>query len=239
MRCLIGYDQREWLAWQVCAASLQATARAPVAVEPIGRTALMTQRLYTRRQVARNGVQWDEVSDAPCATDFSLARFWLPFLAGRGGWALYCDCDFLFRVDVHELFELADSRYAVMVVPHQHAPIETTKMDGQQQTVYPRKNWSSLVLWNMSHASVRRLDLNVLNTKPGRDLHAFCWLKDHEIGFLPERWNWLDGSSDVAIDPAAVHFTRGTPDMPDWDETMYAGEWNRYALGFTHLRRAA
>lgn len=235
-RVFIGYDEREWLGWQVCNASLQATAESPVPVEPIGRKSLMSMGLYTRPQTVRDGVQWDEVSDAPCSTDFSLARFWMARLAGRAGWALYCDCDFLFRRDVREILALRDPRYAVMVVPHKHEPTESSKMDCQVQTVYPRKNWSSLMLINLSHSGAQRLSHHELNTKPGRELHAFCWLKDHEIGFLPEEWNWLDGTSE-SPDPAAVHFTRGTPDMAGWEDTQYAHEWRRYASIFS--RRAA
>ncbi len=237
MRVFIGHDPKQWLAWRVCCASLQATARKPIKVEPIGREALAEDGLYTRRQVERDGMQWDEISDAPCSTDFSLARFWLPFVAQRSGWALYCDCDFLFRRDVRDLFALADYRYAVMVVPHRHEPADTSKMDGQIQTAYPRKNWSSLMLWNMAHAGTNRLGLTTANIESGRRLHAFCWLKDHEIGFLPECWNWLDGHSDPKIEPAAVHLTRGTPDMPGWDSTPYASEWLRYANCFA--RKAA
>lgn len=236
-RVYIGYDARERLAWQVCAASLLDRASVPIAVEPVGRTALVKAGLYLRTQSDRNGVQWDDVSNAPCSTDFSIARFFVPTLAGRAGWALYCDGDFLFRRDVGELFALADHRFAVMVVQHQHAPAETTKMDGQVQTIYPRKNWSSLTLYNLQHAGNQRLSHYQLNALPGRDLHAFCWLRDHEIGALPIEWNWLDGSSDPAIDPAAVHFTRGCPDMPGWEYTRYAGEWCRYAQAFA--RKAA
>lgn len=244
-RVFVGYDAREWLAYQVCTASLLATASKPVSVEPIGRSDLVEWGVYNRTQSERDGLAWDDLSDAPCSTDFSLARFWLPSMAPSSGWALYCDCDFLWRRDVRQLFALADARYAVMVVPHQHAPAETTKMDGQAQTVYRRKNWSSLMLFNLAHAGTRRLmhgPTGEANTRPGRDLHAFCWLKDSEIGFLPEEWNWLDGSSDIRREPAAVHFTRGTPDMPGWERTPYASEWNRYAAIFVdraQLRKAA
>lgn len=236
-RVFIGYDARERLAWQVCAASLQATAKAPVAMEPIGRTALVKTGHYTRPQSDRNGVHWDDISNAPCSTDFSIARFWLPALAGRAGWALYCDCDFLWRRDVGELFALADSRYAVMVVKHAFAPTDTEKMDGQIQTSYPRKAWSALTLWNLAHAGNQRLNHYKLNTLHRNDLHAFCWLRDEEIGALPEAWNWLDGHSDPVIDPSAVHFTRGTPDMAGWEFTRYAGEWCKYASAFA--RKAA
>lgn len=234
-RIFIGYDARERLAWDVCAASLLFHTRTPLAIEPIGRVGL--RALYTRPQVEKDGVQWDVISEAPCATDFSVARFFVPLIARRSGWALFCDGDFLWRRDVGELFALADHRYAVMVVKHVHAPTETVKMDGQVQTVYPRKNWSSCVLWNLAHAGTQRLNLFVANTRPGRDLHAFCWLRDDEIGELPVEWNWLDGHSDPSIDPAAVHMTRGTPDMPGWEYTRYAGEWCRYAQVFA--RRTA
>ncbi len=231
----IGYDARQRLAWQVCAASLQARASYPLQVQPIGRIDLERRGLYTRKQRLVDGVQHDMLSQAPVSTDFALARFWVPALAGRAGWAMFCDGDFMFREDVRVLFERIDSRFAVMVVPHAHQPAEAEKMDGQQQTQYARKNWSSLILWNLAHAGNQRLTAYTLNNLPGRDLHRFCWLKDEEIGFIPEAWNWLDGHSAAAIDPAAVHFTRGTPDLPGWEHTKYAREWNRYAQAFVRV----
>lgn len=239
MRVYIGYDARQHLAWQVCSASLQACASKPVPVEAIGRTALVQAGLYTRPQVDRNGVQWDELSGAPVSTDFAIARFWVPSLAGHKGWALFCDGDFLWRRDVGELLSLADGRYAVMVVPHEHKPVESLKMNAQMQTVYPRKNWSALTLWNLEHAGAQRLDSWMLNTLPGRDLHRFCWLRDEEIGTLPECWHWLDGHSDIGLDPAAVHFTRGCPDMPGWEHTRYAREWNTYAQALKRRKTCA
>jgi hypothetical protein len=78
----------------------------------------------------------------------------------------------------------------------------------------------------------------MLNTLPGRDLHAFCWMKDEEIGFLPEMWNHLDGYSDPSMDAAAAHLTRGTPDMRGHENTLYAGEWWKYAQAFTERMAA-
>ncbi len=80
-----------------------------------------------------------------------------PFLAGFQGWALFCDCDFLWLGDVAELLKFADATKALHCVQHDYRPTETTKMDGQVQTVYPRKNWSSLMLFNCDHPSVRKL----------------------------------------------------------------------------------
>jgi hypothetical protein len=132
---------------------------------------------------------------------------------------------------VHDLFAMADPSKAVMCVQHpNYVPAETTKMDGQMQTLYARKNWSSVVLFNGSHPSNRALTLDLINTVPGRDLHRFCWLKDEEIGALPLEWNWLAGVSEIIDDPKLVHFTLGTPNMPGYDDGVYADEW-RQELG--------
>src|SRR3990167_6432074 len=238
MRVFIGWDARERLGWHVCAASLQAASSRAVSVAPVSRPDLERLGLYQRPwHRSERGVLVDDVSDAPMATDFSLARFWVPRLAGPFGWALFCDCDFLFRADVCELFALSDRRYAVMVGKHDHQPAEKLKMDGQVQTQYPRKNWSSLMLWNLEHPGTQRLSDFQQNSATVLELHRFCWLDDAEIGALPESWNWLDGHSSPDIDPNAVHFTRGTPDMLGYEQTRFAPEWNRYAQAF--VRRVA
>jgi lipopolysaccharide biosynthesis glycosyltransferase len=144
------------------------------------------------------------------------------------GWALFCDCDFLFRADLNELFKLKDDRYAVMCVKHDYSPQEGVKMDGQIQQSYPRKNWSSLVLWNCGHESNKKLTPRMANFMPGSFLHAFKWLKDSEIGALPEYWNWLEGHSSPSIEPRGVHFTRGTPNFPGYEQVPYADEWRSY-----------
>lgn len=233
-RVFIGWDGREPTAWKVCAASLVARSVYPPIVAPVTRTTLERSGLYERPTVRdERGVLIDLISKAPMSTDFSLARFWVPHLAReRSGWVLFCDCDFLFRASVEELFALRDRRYAVMVVKHKHKPSETTKMDAQPQTRYARKNWSSLMLWNLEHPSLTNLSPHLLNTAAGTDLHQFCWLKDEEIGALSEEWNWLDGHSSAELEPKAVHFTRGTPDMIGYEHTRYAPEWNRYAQAF-------
>lgn len=149
----------------------------------------------------------------------------MPHLAQYEGWALFCDCDFLFRADLAELWALRDDKFAVMCVKHVHVPSEQQKMDGAFQTKYARKNWSSFVLWNCAHPSNMRLTVDAVNTEPGQWLHAFDWLTDEEIGELPTAWNWLEGSSEPSIDPKAVHFTRGGPWFPDWQTVAYAEEW--------------
>lgn len=222
MEIYIGSDPREQRAYRVCEKSLRQHASAPLSVRSLNLASLRNADVYTRPTETRDGVLWDVISDAPMATEFAISRFLVPHLVGYRGWALYCDCDFLFRADVAELFALAREEYAVMVVKHCYIPEGGTKMDGQPNNIYPRKNWSSLMLFNCGHWANAQLTPAVVNTQTGRDLHGFAWLRDGEIGALPFEWNWLE------LTPRAVHFTAGTPDMPGHEAAAYADEYRSY-----------
>lgn len=106
-------------------------------------------------------------------------------------------------------------------------------MDGQEQTRYARKNWSSVMLFNLAHTSNQNLTVDLVNSVPGRDLHRFCWLQDDEIGELEPEWNFLVGHTDPSINPKIVHFTEGTPNLPGYENVPFADEWmmerNRWA----------
>ncbi len=132
----------------------------------------------------------------------------------------------MLRSDVAELFAFADPRFAVQVVKHRHAGDEIFKMDGQIQTAYPRKNWSSVVLWNCDHPANKRLTIQSVNSLAGRDLHAFCWLNEDEIGALPPCWNHLVNVNKP--DPLAklAHFTLGPPSMVG--DCEFADEWRAH-----------
>ncbi len=136
------------------------------------------------------------------------------------------DCDVVFMRNPHLLEKYIDPDKAVMVV--KHPPLGETgkmKMDGQIQTSYARKNWSSVMVFNVDHPSNDALTVEMVNTLPGRDLHRFCWLEDDEIGELPPEWNFLVGHTDTNIDPKIVHFTDGTPGMHGFRNVAYAEEW--------------
>lgn len=225
----IGFDRRFPMAYAVAVKSLVATSSFPMPIHPILLPDLIAKGDYTRPTHKKDGQMWDDISCAPMSTEFSISRFFVPMLEGFKGWSLFCDSDFLFRADVAELFVQADQKYAVMCVKHEYCPPETTKMDGQIQTVYKRKNWSSFMLFNNEHPANRILDKELLNAIPGRDLHGFMWLNDCEIGGIDPEWNWLEGHSSPEIDAKAVHYTRGTPDVPGYESAPYADEWNAYA----------
>lgn len=214
-RVFVGWDPTEDLAYQVCHYSLQRRAARSVRVIPLRQDELRGLGLYDRER------------DPLASTEFTYTRFLVPTLAGYRGWALFCDCDFLWTADVADLFALADDRYAVMCVHHDHRPPEARKMEGAIQTVYPRKNWSSLVLYNCAHPANRGLTADVANTATGAYLHRFQWLDDALIGALPETWNWLEGWSAPPAEghPKAIHYTRGGPWFASCRQVEYGSLW--------------
>lgn len=223
-RIFIGWDAHELQACRVAEHSLYRRAmRTPIHVEHISMELVAEYKRPTTS--LPNGQLFDELSDAPMSTSHAIARFWVPRLCGLQGWALFMDGDVLIRDDINKIFDLADPQYAVMVVQHPPMPESSTKKAGQLQQMYARKNWSSVVLWHCGHLANQVLTREVLNTWPGRDLHAFSWLRDDQIGALPARWNHLVGVSAPDPDAALVHYTLGTPDLPDHDQDAFADEW--------------
>lgn len=220
----IGFDPRQCSAYAVTRRSVEQHAPAGTAVHGLVLSDLQARGLYRRPLERRDAVLWDTISKAPMATEHACSRFLTPELAGNG-WAMFMDGDMLVRSDLSELFDQLDPKYAVYCVKHDHDPAEGGKMVGQVQTRYPRKNWSSLMVFNCLHYANDELTVDVVNTLPGRDLHRFCWLDDCDIGALDPKWNFLVGHSDTKIDPAIVHFTEGVPDMPGYHGEPYADEW--------------
>lgn len=221
----IGFDPREAAAFAVCRDSILRTLTQPIPVRGIILEDLRYDGLYTRPIDFRDGQLYDPISEAPMSTEFAISRFFTPYLAGSG-WALFMDCDMLVRVSLARLFEQADPKYAVYCVKHSHIPTSIVKMDGQTQTKYARKNWSSFCLYNVDHLSNRKLTLKKLNSLPGRDLHRFCWLNDDEIGELGPEWNYLVEETSAQVRPNVLHFTKGGPWMEGYEDVSYADQWN-------------
>ncbi|KAL5226010.1 hypothetical protein ABZP36_012649 [Zizania latifolia] len=227
-RVFVGYDPREHEAYEVCRRSLLRHASVPVDVRPIRQPELRAAGLYWRERGPTE------------STEFSFTRFLTPYLAGYRGWALFVDCDFLYLGDLAELLACvphadADARLAVACVKHEYAPAEPTKMDGAIQTVYPRKNWSSMVLYNCGHPkNVAALTPDAVSTQTGAFLHRFAWLDDDEIGELPFAWNFLVGHNkvdpaDPATQPKAIHYTSGGPWFERYKNCDFAELWIKEA----------
>ena len=231
----IGYDPKEKVAYDVLKFSIERIASKTVDIKPLRRDILERMNLYWRKyDVSENGQYIDRLDERPFSTEFSFTRFLVPALNMYQGWALYMDCDMYLRTDITELFE--EHRldfYPLYCVKHDYNPEEEYKMDGRKQAQYPRKNWSSLMLFNCAHPYHESLTVSDVNEKPGTWLHRFQWLPDKEadIGTINEEWNWLDGHSDPKIEAKNVHFTTGGPWFKQWKcqrdvDGQYAAEWN-------------
>jgi hypothetical protein len=165
---------------------------------------------------------WRE-RDPKQSTDFAFNRFLVPYLSNYEGWSVFMDCDMLARVDIKQLLNLAVDKYAVQVVKHEYTPKPEDKFLGQTQTIYARKNWSSVILFN--NAACRMLDPQSVNRWTGLELHQFRWLDDAQIGSLPREWNHLVSEYEPNPDAKLVHFTRGTPCFPEYRDCEFAREW--------------
>jgi lipopolysaccharide biosynthesis glycosyltransferase len=148
-------------------------------------------------------------------------------LAGYKGWVLFIDNDILALTDVNELFEQADPQYAIMCAKHKYTPNEGLKLDNQIQTNYPRKNWSSVVLWNLEHPKNKLITPDLVNEISPLFLHRFMWLEDHEIGSFSHEWNWLVGWYKEPKDgkPKILHYTEGGPYFKDYKDCEYGDLW--------------
>jgi hypothetical protein len=207
----IGYDPRESVAFYTLAHSIFARSSIPLSVAPLMRRHLA--HLYTRPRGPTE------------ATEFSLTRFLVPALSGYRGWSIYMDCDMLCRADIAELAALMQGQAdkAVLVCHHDYVPKTERKFLNQVQTKYPRKNWSSLMVFNNERC--RTLTPDYVNAASGLDLHRFTWLDDQVIGALPLEWNWLVGEYPYNAHAKIAHFTRGGPYFDEYRDCDYAGEW--------------
>lgn len=211
LRIFIGWDSREPAAAAVLAHSILARATAPVYLVPLTRRAV--GGAYTRPRAATE------------STEFSFTRFLVPYLSRYEGWSVFMDCDMLCRADIWALMtHVIDQRdKAVCVCPHDYVPKTATKMDGQPQTTYPRKNWSSLMVFN--NKLCRSLTREYVNRATGAELHQFAWVRDDQIGTLPLTWNWLVGEYAPNPDAELLHYTLGGPWFAEQRQCDHAADW--------------
>lgn len=214
LRVFIGYDSREPVAYHVAAHSILTTASAPVAIVPLVQSQLRTAGLYTRERGATE------------ATEFSMTRFLVPYLSGYEGVSVFMDCDMVVRDDIYCMVRYHQSLTdgaAVSVCKHDYTPRDAIKMDGQVQTTYPRKNWSSFMVFD--NAQCRALTPEYVNQATGAQLHRFQWCAESKVGALPLEWNWLVGEYPPNPDAKILHYTNGGPWFWETRRCDHAAEW--------------
>jgi len=224
----IGFDAREEIGFEVCVKSLLKHASIDVDIKPLREWELRQSGLFTRPyRIDDHGQMWDERDGRPFSTQFSFTRFLCPVLYdGDDDWFVFTDCDFMWRDDIAKLMSLVEDDKSIMCVKHHHVPSERIKMDDKIQSRYRRKNWSSLMIFHKN--CNRGLTLQEVNHETGSWLHSMSWLTEDFIGEIPLEWNWLEGYSSTDVEPKVVHFTRGTPDFPGYEDVAYADEFWSY-----------
>jgi lipopolysaccharide biosynthesis glycosyltransferase len=207
----IGYDPREAIAFHVCSNSIIRHSSHPVSINPL----------------ALNILKDYEEKHTDGSNHFIYSRFLVPHLMEYKGWAIFMDGDMLLRDDIEKLWALRDESKAVMVVKHDYKTKMTEKYLGAKNDNYPRKNWSSVILWNCNHAANKVVTPEFIETATGAQLHRFTWLADELVGELPKVWNWLPDEFGANQDAKLLHYTLGTPSFHDFATTPMGDEWHR------------
>lgn len=205
----IGYDPREAVAYHVCVNSIIRHATQPVSIIPI---ALNLFPEYTE-------------THTDGSNQFIYTRFLVPYLASWSGWAIFIDGDMILRDDITKLWNLKENDKDVMVVKHDYRTKMKKKYLDSKNEDYPRKNWSSVILWNCNSYPNRKLTPKFVQDSTGAYLHRFSWLDDVRIGELPIEWNWLPDEFGPNPDAKLLHYTLGLPAFNEFAHTPQGNEW--------------
>jgi hypothetical protein len=209
LKIFIGYDPAETVAYHVLCHSILRQASCPVSFTPINK-----RNIPEFKRGKEDG-----------ATEFSFSRFLTPYLSGYVGQSIFMDCDMIVRCDIAEILNHCDLRHDVFVVKHDYEPKPGIKFLGQTQHVYPKKNWSSVMVFNNFASACRRLTCERVSTSSGACLHQFLWSSEERVGGLPIEWNHLVGEYAPNQDAKIVHFTLGTPCFAGYENQEWAKEW--------------
>lgn len=206
---VVGFDQREAIAYHTFTQSIIEKSSIPVFFVPL---AVNTLKDYKETHSDRSN-------------DFIYSRFLTPYLNNFTGWAIFADGDMVCQSDIKELWDLRDESKALLVVKHNYQTKKSIKYLGNINENYPRKNWSSLILWNCGHPKHRILTPEFIANQSGKFLHRFSWLDDRDIGELPIEWNWLALEYPINTRAKIIHYTLGTPCFKDYRDTDMSENW--------------
>ena len=209
VKIYIGFDQREAIAYHAFVQSLIDHASIPLDITPL---AVKTLKGYEEKHEDKSN-------------DFVYSRFLTPYLNDFKGWAIFVDGDMICQKDIKELLDLRDDSKALQVVKHDYKTKAHQKYLGNINQDYPRKNWSSVILWNCEHPKHKLLTPDFIANQSGKYLHRFSWLTDDDIGELPKEWNWLATEYPNNEQANIIHYTLGTPCFKDYRDTEMSDIW--------------
>ena len=215
IKVFVGYDERESFVYHTCVQSILDNTSAVVDFIPLQTKTLREQGIYTREK------------DPKQSNEFSFTRFLVPYLSGYVGRSVFMDCDIVVQGDLLELYEQMNPVGAVGVVQHDYEPKLQTKYFGQKQYRYPKKNWSSVMIFN--NGLCQQLTVDYVNQASGLELHQFKWLGKREPDTLPITWNWLVNEYEENNEAKLLHYTNGAPCIDGFENSDSADVFWKYA----------
>ncbi len=165
---------------------------------------------------------------------FARTRYLVPLIDYKldHKWVAFVDDDFLFFKNPLSLYKtLDDSKMLYCCKQPEYVSVTTIKMAGKEKREgwrnvnYPRKNWSSLMIFNKEKFP---LTTKEIFHSPMSYLHQLEWTGSEEnIGSIPLEWNWLVGEEHCPDqeDINAAHFTLGGPWYEKWPASIYDKPW--------------
>jgi lipopolysaccharide biosynthesis glycosyltransferase len=166
---------------------------------------------------------------------FTISRFLVPSLCDFEGFALFLDGDMVVDIDLAELwaYRVALVDKAVGVVKHAYTPRHPRKYVGTpMENVnldYPKKNWSSVMLWNCAHPKNRLLTRAYVAAAESKFLHRLGWLEDQEIGEISPGWNYLVGEQPPS-NAHLYHYTLGVSGIKHYADWHASWKWHTALL---------
>ena len=192
---VVGFDQKEAVAYHTFTQSVIEKSSMPMRFMP-----LSIGSLTNYKEVHKDG-----------SNDFIYSRFLVPYLMKFKGWAIYADGDMVCLKDIKKLWDLRDDKFAVQLVKHDYKTKIKTKYWGNKNEDYPRKNWSSLILWNCEHQAHKKLTPEFIQKQTGAFLHRFSWIKEKK---------------DINL----IHYTIGTPCFEEYQNESLSSFWKKSFL---------
>jgi lipopolysaccharide biosynthesis glycosyltransferase len=217
----VGYDPKEAVAYHTCVNSIIRYSTKPISIVPL----------------SLNLLDFYKETHTDGSSDFTYTRFLVPYLMNYNGWAVFIDGDMILKDDINKLLDFKDDNISLMVVKHDYQTTMEKKYLGAKNENYPRKNWSSVILWNCGSFFNRKLTPEFIQQSTGGDLHRFTWITDEHIGELPIEWNWLPDEYGVNNNAKLIHYTLGTPCFNNHATGAMADEWHKEYILTNYARQ--
>ena len=214
LKVFIGFDEKEAVVFHTCVQSIIEQCKVPISIHPLN-----LQMFQNYKETHNDG-----------SNNFIYSRFLVPYLNNFKGKALFLDGDMIVNEDLSLLFDEFDEKYAVQVVKHDYKTKFPIKYLGHKNDDYPKKNWSSVILFNCSHPKNKILTPQLIETAKGSYLHRFSWLKEEEVGEISKEWNYLVLEYPETKNAKIFHYTVGAPCFNEFDYGIEAKIWNNTYL---------